>query len=158
MTFLTPDTLSISGPEPLIDSISRYYTEQVHLENVTQDITQEIKLLPAPHPAIHLSADKVKFYIPVVEYTEGTIEIPITVITPSPEDSFVIYPKKITITYKVSLNDYNKVTSELFEATADFTKIDMSGDNKINVTIEKYPSFVKNINYTPKDVEYIIYK
>jgi hypothetical protein len=58
----------------------------------------------------------------------------------------------------VSLNDFEKVKADLFEAVADFSKVDMKEDKLVSITLKRQPSFVKNINWTPKRAEFILNK
>jgi hypothetical protein len=58
----------------------------------------------------------------------------------------------------VSLNDFEKVKADLFEAVADFYKVDMKEDKLVDITLKRQPSFVKNINWSPKRAEFIMNK
>ncbi len=69
-----------------------------------------------------------------------------------------IYPKKVKVTCLVSLNDFEKVKADLFEAVADFSNIDMNEDKLVSISLKRQPSFVKNINWSPKRAEFIINK
>lgn len=155
---LKPDSVTITGPQSIVLQKKFWNTEKVILENVDRTMNKKINLAEPDNSSISLSEKSVELNIPVVEYTEGNKEIPIDIITPNKGYKFVIYPKTIKITYSVSLKKYKMVKPELFEAVVDFSKIDIFANHYAEIKVTQKPTFVSNVNFSPKMVEFVIYK
>ena len=69
-----------------------------------------------------------------------------------------IYPNKAKVIFRVGLSNYEHVSSEAFRVVADFAGVDMNRSKYVPVRIELAPSFIKNLDYSPKSVEYIVYR
>jgi hypothetical protein len=148
-----PDSIIISGAEPIVDTINEVFTNKVELLDLAVNYTDDIKLNKIDN--VNFSEDKVDFSINVEKFTEGSQKIKLHVI--NVPDSLIIrtFPKEITVTYLVALSDYEKVLPELFEAIVDF-KETSNQLNQLNVKIQNSPGYIRSLRYNPKIVEYII--
>ena len=149
----SPDSVIISGAEPIVDTINEIYTNQIELLDLDANYNDDIKLNKIDN--VNLSEDKVDFSINVEKFTEGTKTVKLQVA--NVPDSLIIrtFPKEITVTYLVALSDYEKVLPELFEAVVDF-KETSNQLNRLNIKIQNSPDYIKSLRYNPKTVEYII--
>jgi hypothetical protein len=150
-----PDSITISGAEPIIDTVNKVYTNNVELLDLAADYNDNIKLNKISN--VKFSTDKVDYSINVEKFTEGSQKIKLHV--DNVPDTLIIrtFPKEITVTYLVALSDYEKVLPELFEATVDY-KETRSQQNQLNVKIQNSPDYIKSLRFNPKTVEYIIEK
>ena len=63
---------------------------------------------------VRYSTEKVLVALNVVEFTEGTVTVPITVVSGS--RSVKVFPSEVEVKYQVPLSDYEDVKPEMFEA------------------------------------------
>ncbi len=150
-----PDSVTISGAEPIVDTINEVFTNQIELLDLEANYNDDIKLKKIDN--VNFSKDKVDYSINVEKFTEGSQKIKLHVV--NVPDSLVIrtFPKVITVTYLVALSDYEKVLPELFEAVIDFKETN-NQLNQLNIKIHNSPDYIKSLRYNPKTVEYIIEK
>lgn len=154
---ISPDSVMVSGPAIMIDTMKAVRTRPFEKTNVDEDIHAELKLIQ--HPPLNLDYDKVNLNIDVEEFTEATVEIPVeTKNAKSQNRKIKTFPKKVKVTFWVALKDYQKVTSAQFTACVNCQKLTINGDDKARVRITRFPSYVKNIRVTPQHVEYVIEK
>ena len=148
-----PDSITISGAEPIIDTIHEVFTNNKELIDLAVNYNDDIKLKKIEN--VNLSEDKVDYSINIEKFTEGSQSIALHVI--NVPDSLIIrtFPKEITVTYLVALSDYEKVLPELFEAVIDFKETN-NQLNRLNILIENSPEYIRSLRYYPKTVEYII--
>ncbi len=154
-----PDSIQVSGPSNIIDTLKYIFTKYQKFSKVDGTIQKSFPLLPNKH--LSFSNRKVLVTLMVEQYTESEITIPISV--DNIPDSIVLklFPNSIEVLFKVSLSDYNKVIPGLFEAVVDYNNIYIDKNNQpkfLNVTLERYPSYIQSVRFKPTSVEYIIEK
>lgn len=153
---IDPDTILVSGPDLIIDTIDRVYTRKESISGVNQSTTYSINLEEVKN--VTFSAKKVSITIPVEQFTEAILDIPIERI--HVPDSLVLktFPGSVTLTCNVSLSNYEKLTPHQFRAVVDYEAIEKKLGNKLKVTIVKAPEYVRSIRFHPVNVEFIIEK
>lgn len=149
----SPMRVTVSGPPSIIDSIKFIATEFIRLENIREDQLIKLKLLnPVQDERVSLSVDSIELNIPIQEYTENTIIAPIK-INGTTNTRIKLFPTSITIRYLVALKDFERIKTDMFSAVIQF---DPNAINSQQVKLERYPSFIKIIDFEPKSVEYLI--
>jgi hypothetical protein len=153
---ITPDSVSLSGPKNLIDTISSVSTMPEKVMGLRKNT--ELVLDLKPINKVEFSVQKVVVNIPVEKFTEESIKIPLEVIN-MPDSLFLrTFPTSIEVTYRVGLSNYNKVSEHMFMAVLDYSTKGTSLGNKLAVELTKIPAYVQVTNFYPKSVEYIIEK
>ena len=148
-----PDSITISGANPIVDTIEQVYTRQLDLLDLNKNYNDEVDLAKIRN--VIFSDYEVDVTINVEKFTEGSQKVKLNVI--NVPDSLIIrtFPKEITVTYFVALSDYEKVLPQLFEAVVDYNET-ANMDNKLNISIHNFPDYIQSLRYNPKSVEYII--
>ena len=153
---LTPDSIKIIGPKIIIDSISSLETRPLVLANVSTDISQELQIdVPNPETGITLGSTGVNVTGKVEKFTEGAIEVPITVANAPENINVNFYPKTVAVTYYTSLSQYNNITASSFIVECDYNTL-ISGNNYMVPKIVKYPDYVKSVKLNIRQVEFIV--
>jgi YbbR domain-containing protein len=148
-----PDSITISGAEPIIDTINEVFTNKIELFDLAVNYIDDIKLNKIDN--VNFSEDKVDYSINVEKFTEGSKKIKLHIV--NVPDSLIVrtFPKEITVTYLVALSDYEKVLPELFEAVVDYKETN-NQLNQLNIKIQNSPDYIRSLRYNPKTVEFII--
>lgn len=154
---LTPDSVLISGLLSMIDTINFIKTKKIELSGLDKNVDIDIEIVkPLISKNIKYSTDKINVKIPVENYTESSIDLPIIQVGDSIR-KIKTFPAKVTITYMVALKDFDRVDKSMFLAGVDCSKI--NAVNKIlNVKLLRQADFVKVTEIFPENVEYIILK
>lgn len=150
-----PDSITISGANPIVDTIQQVFTMNEKLTELNENYTNDVKLQKINN--IDFSHDEVEVNIKIDKFTEGSQKVKLNVI--NVPDSLIIrtFPKEVTVTYFVALSDYEKVLPQLFEAVVDYNQT-KTQENKLKIEIESAPDYIQSLRYNPKSVEYIIEK
>lgn len=148
-----PDSITISGANPIIDTIDCVYTKMLDLKDLDANFNDEIKIEKIKN--VDFSNDEVDVAINVEKFTEGTQKIKLNLINVPDSLILRIFPKDINVTYFVTLSEYEKVLPQLFEAVIDYNEIE-DHNNALSVKIINQPDYIKSLRYNPKSVEYII--
>ena len=155
---LSPDSIVISGSKAIIDKIKYWETEKISFSKLNKNISSHVELVTKNFTNdIHLSSTSVDISIPVEQFREGSLQIPVEPINFSKMQKIKIRPQEITVAYFVPLIDYEKVKPDLFRAVVDFSKINKSQGKKTNVQLIKHPLFAKHLRIEPQQVKYSIH-
>lgn len=154
---LKPDSVIISGPASLVDSLDEWETLELKLVDLQQTTTTTAKLHPSPWSGLALSQEEIEVTIPIEQLTEKSLFI--DVLVKNAPDSLKIFPDKIRINAIVGLKDYNAIVQDDFQAEVDLAGVELNTtENTAPIIITRQPEVVKSIYFTPKSVEFFIVK
>lgn len=154
--FAIPDSIEVTGPSSLVDTLSKVYTRVLVINNLSDTVTKNVNLEKINR--LDFREKKVKVVIPVDEFTESDVVVPIKHLNVPDTLILKTFPKSITIKYLVTLSNYDKVNGQLFSAYVDFNSIDMEVDSKMKIVIDSLPSFIHNVKLSQRNVEFLIEK
>ncbi len=154
-----PAEVSISGLNSQIDTITFIKTEHIEFKNLDDSVNVLVKLVKPNIPGDFATDPvQVKLIIPVEKFTESEINIPITQRNNISNLRLKLFPETVKITYLVALNDYKKVTADMFSCFIDASEARENSNEKIRVTTGTYPKFIKIVRIQPSEVDYLILK
>lgn len=151
-----PDSIIISGPRTLTDTIIKVQTQYRKFTKVDKSFSVDLKLKPIDD--VYFVRNNVTLTVPVEKYTESFVMVPIKVINLPDSVEMKTFPASVKISYIVALQNYNKVRPGLFRVIVDYKSIYSSFNNKLKVSLERQPAFIRLVNFRPKNVDYIIEK
>lgn len=154
----SPDCVTVTGPEKMIERLDSATLGEIKLNQLNQNYTGE-KKFPRDSSSQTLSflPGTVTYNIPVEKFTEAEMEVPVKIINANGL-KIKTFPDKVKVFYNVALKDYPKVEPGMLLALADISNVNPSEDNKIKITLENYPSFIRINKIEPEKVEFIIIK
>ena len=154
---MNPGTITISGPEKVIDTITEVFTEKVTLADLSASFEQEVGILP-PNATVEISEDAVSVKGTVDKITDGSFTIPFEV-TNLPRDYLIsTYPKEVKVIYQVALKDFNKIPENSFRVQCDYRKTEENNlDYLIPEVVEK-PEIIFDVKVIPNKIEFLIKK
>lgn len=154
---LSIDSLVVTGPKLKLASIESIMTKSILLTGEEDSITISSKLKLPEDKALEFSHQKVKVTLAFTQITEGKLQVPINIEGVSGDYELAVFPKKVDITYRISIHDFKKIGEADFKASVDYALIKGQEESRyLPVKVESYSDFVKYINYEPKRVEYIL--
>jgi hypothetical protein len=154
---LKPDSISVSGPSLIIDSIQQINTRPFVIKNVKENISEEIELDTFSDVNLNYSHVKVVLSTSVEEFTQKKLVLPIKIINLPDDLNIKLISEAITITFDVSLTEFNSITEESFEAICDYEKRN-TNENFIIPELLRMPDRILNIEFKEKKIDYLIFK
>jgi hypothetical protein len=149
-----PDTVIISGPGTIVDSINSVFTEPIRYSNLTDTVKGEFNIKPIQ--MITFSQQRVTATVPVDRFTEvedRTAVVPVNV--PDSVD-FIPIPGQVSITYRVCISNYNRIRNNPLTPRIDFNEIRENETPWLNVFLADTPGYISNLQFNPKVIEYLI--
>lgn len=155
---LNPTYATVIGPEAEMKNLKSWPTQLLRGKKISANLVQSIGLMRTPKNNINVYPSVVNVTVPVEEFTEKIIEIPITVIHNPNYYNVKLFPNKVSVKLMVPLSIYNKVSPEDFEATTDLNLWAINKADKLPVGIKVKAHYIRVIQVEPHQVDYIIKK
>ncbi len=150
-----PDSIMVIGPEKLLEQVTYIETVEQEVSQIDHSLTIQANVeLPESMNNIKVSPKEVEIALSVEKYTESTIKVPI--INTVDQYKIKTYPDIVVITYLVTLENFNRVTEDMFKVSVEMEE--NSNSNRLKVKVLHHPSFVKITKIEPKEVEYLLLK
>ncbi len=152
---IIPDSIIISGSRQLLEKIAFVQTEEYEFFSIDNhlDLTCELQEISG----ISFSIPRVKVFVPIEEFTEKTMQIPIEIVNLPSQYDLQLFPQNIHIQFNISISNYLKVKAEDFKFTVDYKEI-MENSKTLRVNLENTSKFAFNLDFSPQRVEYILEK
>ena len=150
-----PDSVTVVGPKVLLDSISNVFTSNLLLKDVKKDINRTVALEIKPN--LSFSNKFVQVQGKVDKFTEGKLNVPVSVINLPEDISLSIFPKEVPVVFYTSLSSYNSIDANDFIVTCDYNRLDNLA-NVLTPKLASYPPTIKNASLQINKLEYVIKK
>lgn len=151
-----PDSITLIGPESLLKSISTIQTKTLDLTAVNSNIDKLVALdIPKTSKQITYSDLSVSIIGEVDKFTEGSVNVPVTIVNVPDNLTLNFFPKEITVVFYASLSAYNSIDASHFSVECDFNTL--TAENKyLNPVLVKQPTTVKTAQLKSTEFEYVI--
>ena len=154
---LKPNTIILSGPSIVIDSIKNVFTKPLKYSLLSNSVSGEIEIEAINIKNVSYSKSKIAYNIMVEEFTQKTLSIPITMESLPIGTNIKLIPEVINITFDVSVTMFNSVSEKDFTVVCDFKDRNID-ENYLIPVLEKKSAIVQNILLKNNKIEYLIFK
>ncbi|HEY9559648.1 MAG TPA: hypothetical protein VIR29_02535 [Anseongella sp.] len=155
---INPDSVVVSGPVTEVKPIEEIRTVPVRLEDINSSIRRYVPLDRRNKKNIHLDNRSVLLTVPVEEYTENTLKIPVEILNNKDDYEVTRVPSVINVTYYVPLSRYTEVDPEDFRITADLDEWQEKNKNVLTVRLERFPDFIRIVRSKPEIIDFLVYR
>lgn len=152
---LSPDTVRVSGPASILDTLEEVSTQPLRITNINSDIQGTVKLQTGNLENVSFFDDEVNFTLRTDKFTEGKVKIPIEVVNVPENTNVVIFPKEVVLFYQVSLKDFEKVKPSSFKVIVDFQNA-LASDGYMLAQVVQKPAIVNNVRLNEKRIQFVI--
>ena len=149
---LEPDSVLVTGPDVILDTLRFIPTERVELGLLNKDYSDRIRLKQIPD--LQYDRSRVVCSIGLERFTEVQLTLPIQVLNLPDTISLQTFPSRVRFTCNVGLSKYERVNGNLIRAVVDYNQIG-EGSRQASVQIQNIPVFLLGYEYYPKTVEYL---
>ncbi|TZF85007.1 YbbR-like domain-containing protein [Pedobacter sp. BS3] len=150
-----PGYVVVTGPFDELKKMDYWPTDSIKAKNVSADITAKVFLKPSDKANIDIYPNLVDARIPIDQFTEKVIDVPVRIINGKNYDIKII-PNKIKVVLLTALSNYSKITGESFDAVVDMNDWQQKGYRTLPVRLVTIPSYSKLISAEPQTVDFII--
>lgn len=155
---IEPKYVTVTGPLEDLVLIDGWATDTLRRNDVDQSIEARIALTKSQKANINIHPSMVDIKIPVGEVTEEIIEVPIKAENAKAFRTVKILPEKVRLTLIVSLEKYETINKDMFEAVINLNDWRSQNIQHLPIIITKQPDFVKVVKIEPQNVEFLLWK
>jgi YbbR domain-containing protein len=95
--------------------------------------------------------------IPVEEYTEKQVTVPVTVRNLPPGTQVNLFPDKVNVSFMIALSRFKEVKAADFKITVEFQDI-KSKKEMLDLKVDAQPAYIQSVSVSPEQIEYLIEK
>jgi hypothetical protein len=149
---IDPDSVVVSGPASIIDSIGAWDLPLPERAPLAQSLTQQAVLTPPEDALIAVSPNELTIIAEIEALTEKSIYVPIQKDTAIP---YRLFPDRVLVTFSIGLSKFNDIKREAFEVEL----LNGSGvlqPGAVPVQLKKWPADAQNVQFSPKSVDVLV--
>ena len=155
---IKPAYVIINGPSNVIDKITEWRSDTLKLDSVGETVNALVNLQPFREGNLSVYPKNVQVTIPVDEFTEKVLEVPVKLINNHSYEDVKVFPQKVKVTFTTSLSRYQEIDEDFFEATADLDLWRQHGYKALPVVLSKIPEYCRIVKIEPQNIDFIIKK
>jgi hypothetical protein len=154
---LTPDSILVSGPEEYMSKLKSISLLPLVLGDVRANFKNKVGVkMPEGIKNLKLDTKEITIQGKVEKFTEGTLEVPYSVINIPKGISISTLSKKIQVTFIIGLSSFNKINENSFQIECDYS---VSESNNLGYLIPKLvnkPLEIKSYKILPNEIDFLI--
>ena len=151
----SPDSVLVRGPKTLLDSLKALETIVLKVEDLFEDYNQKVALKTIPE--LQLDRQEVQVQMDVSRYSEKELTLPIEVLNIPEGIRVKLFPASVKIRATLPLSLLRTVNESDFKMAVDYHSL-TEENNFFEVVVLRKPPMVKQLNWEPKQVNYLIRK
>ncbi len=151
---LEPDTIRVSGPSNILDTLTAVRTESIRINNINSNLKGTVRLDKTGMDRVTFFQDEVNYSLRTDKFTEGRIEIPIE-LQNVPKGNISVFPKEVVVFYQVSLNDFDKIKPSSFKVVVDF-KNEIPEEGYLLAQVVQKPDLVNNVRLSENRIQFVV--
>ncbi|MFO7573881.1 MAG: hypothetical protein R6W67_01820 [Bacteroidales bacterium] len=151
---VTPDSVLVTGPEPVIDTIRHIRTRHRRFKGINQSFSRNLQLEGSRLYTV--SERRVSVNVSVEQYTEARLELPVKMLNLPDSIDIKLFPDVVSVRLQVAVSDYKAVFQSNIQAVTDISSVIIESAGKLPVTIINVPVSAKSLLYTPQELDFII--
>ncbi|WP_316823966.1 YbbR-like domain-containing protein [Pedobacter miscanthi] len=155
---LNPKYVKVAGPTEELAKIKFWPTDTLKLDKIQSSSNTRVALQHSIHKNVSIYPSSVEVRLPVDEFTEKTIEVPLKVINNRNYNSIKLYPKKIKVSFLVALSNYDQVDESFITAIVDVDEWQNLKHRQFTVKITEFPDYCKLVKVVPSKIDFIVEK
>lgn len=153
---ISPAYVSVSGDSTTLNQLDTIYTLPIHLKDIHENYSSTITLKKISEN-VNYNVKDVALNFKVDRFTEASVKIPVQISNKTSNEKIKLLPDFVTVTYLVSMTDYNNITANSFRAVVNYNHI-IEKQKALKVELNVAPSEVNVLKIEPSTISYLIYK
>jgi hypothetical protein len=149
----TPDSILVSGPKNMMDTLTYVSTDLHQYSKLAHSF--DFKATIRPIRGLKVETNQVIISIPVEQNTEVIFDVPIQILNNPAGVTVKSFPGKVKVVCRIGLSKYKNLDYSTFRASINYNQIS-ENVMRLPVLFESRSKNVLAVNYSPKEVEYVI--
>lgn len=152
---IEPDSVVVYAPITYLDSLTAVHVVGVDYVELSDSLSQTLTLMPKNRSVLY-EPSEVQLHVAVSPYVTKSLELPIVGYLFPYEISLRTFPSKARVSFRVSLEDFDKITEKDLTLQVHYTQIQNNTSGKVAPHIANMPSNISNVKIDPSEVDYLL--
>ncbi|MCC8144728.1 MAG: YbbR-like domain-containing protein [Tannerellaceae bacterium] len=149
-----PATVSVYAGASTLDTLTAIKTNFIEIKKGNKTITRAVQLQKLPGTS--LEPEYVTVTVPIEEFTEKIIEIPVVCNNLSWGYTLRTFPPLVKVVCNVPLSRFKELSAEDFSIEISFYDLEQNISGTIPVKLTKKPEWIQNITLVPDRIEFLL--
>ena len=158
-----PQQIDMDFSQRVHKEIPVVFNGDIHLEagfqlsgdiRINKNITRTVQLIKVD--GVNFDPESVSITIPIEEYTEKTLEIPVSCSHIPPHYTVRMFPAVVKVTCSVPLSRFKGLSEDMFSIHIPFEDLEQNVSGTLPVKLTKKPDWVHTAILLPDKVEFIL--
>lgn len=151
---ITPQNISVYASDMVLDTLITIKTVYTEIKKGNKTITRNIQLQSVLGATLEPS--NVSVTVPIEEFTEKTLEIPVVCTNLPPYYTLRTFPSVIKVTSSIPLSRFKDLSEDQFEIKISFADLEQNVSGTLPIHLSKKPDWVDNTLLAPDKIEFIL--
>ena len=152
---INPDTVTVYAAKQITDTMTAVYTPYVKLVELTDSVQQTL-VLGGKERGIRYVPSETQLNVSVSPYVTKSVQVPIVGYMFPYGHQLKTFPSKATVTFRVSLEDFRKVTEEDFRIQVHYAQIRDNASGKVELRLANMPDNITDVTIEPTEADYLV--
>lgn len=153
---ISPDTITINGPEMQLDTIYSINTEMLKLSEVSSRINKKVSLVAFNSDKISISNTEVLITAEIDKFTEGSLMLPFEIVNLPSNYRITTFPNEVEVIYQVGLSNFNKINKENTKVICDYSDSEKNSLTYLIPKLKQQSKLITSVKIVPEKVEFLI--
>ncbi|NHF59299.1 hypothetical protein FK220_008105 [Flavobacteriaceae bacterium TP-CH-4] len=154
---IVPDSVIVKGPENEVDTITAVRTAKTTLTDLTSDFLINSRLTKEPHlENTEYATETVEISGKVSRFSEKVIPLSITVVNLPEGVAIQLFPEKVEVLVKASLDRLKDLNADDFQVIADYASLPEQSGNSFKLKLVKKPGDIYSVVLLQDRADFIL--
>ncbi len=151
---ITPHNISVYASDVVLDTLKEVKTVFTEIKKGNKTITRNVQLQKIDGTTFDPAS--VSVTVPIEEYTEKTLEIPVICTDLPPHYTLRTFPSVVKVSCSVPLSRFKNVSADDFEIRISFADLEQNVSGTLPLKLNKKPAGVDIATIAPDRIEFIL--
>lgn len=151
---LSPDSVTVYAPKPMLDTLRYAYTESQDFTDLTKTTTFNLRFPKIS--GVKAVPETIQMTAHVDYYTEQTVQVPVIGLNFPAGITLKTFPAIVTVKYRVGAANARLIRPENFVLAATYEELLAGGNQKLRLQPRSVPEGVSNIRIYPQEVDFLL--
>ncbi|MDH6534510.1 YbbR-like domain-containing protein [Parabacteroides sp. 52] len=151
---ISPSVVQAYAADVVLDTLKEVKTVFTHISKADKTMTRIISLQKTE--GIVYNPESVSITIPIEEFTDKTLDIPV-IVSNIPDDYTVrLFPATVKVTCSVPLSRFKDLSEEQFFIQIPYIELEQNITGVMPIELTEKPDWVQSTTITPNKIEFIL--
>lgn len=151
---ITPSNISVYASDLVLDTLNQVKTVFTEIKKGNKTISRTVQLQKIEEATFEPTS--VTVTIPIEEFTEKTLEIPIICTDLPSHYTLRTFPSVAKVTCSIPLSQFKNLSEDAFEIKFSFKDLEQNVSGTLPIQLTKKPDWVTSATLVPNQIEFLL--